>query len=141
MCIIWPKLFWTCVLFLNLRQFFYTNSCLFFSYNTDLKFSTDMSNLRRISFNAMPIVQWIKEVGASKSLYHRVRSPEMYELRWGRSSEVLQLQRLINCEYLFPIWKWFKQLIQLSFKWFHVKRWFNDHIFVSIKFEGHDVGK
>lgn len=73
------------------------NLCLFFFL--DLKFSANMSNLWRISFDAMPFVQWIQEIGASKSLHHWICSPKVYELRWGRSSEVLQLQRLIKREY------------------------------------------
>lgn len=68
-------------------------------HGLDLEFITDVSNLRWISFDAMPFVQRIEEVGASKSFHNRVCSIEMYELRRSWPGKMLQLQRLIKCTY------------------------------------------
>lgn len=47
----------------------------------DVECITDMSNLRWLSFNAMPFMQRFQEIGASKSLHNGIRSLKVHELR------------------------------------------------------------
>lgn len=72
-----------------------------------------LPNMRRLPTAALPLVQWLQEVGASESLHRWIRGPQVHELRRGWPDQVSQLLKS-------PLAKTMLEMCVCVFFFFHI---------------------